>query len=235
MTIEAKARDSTNAWSDTEKIELMLGSQSISIGNPSGQDPVTGTTSISGTFLSPDPVAVEWRIGRGQWQEIPVGSSEDYTSVDWSVNWDTTELEDGFHRIAVQGRDRSGVISDELRRTVEVDNYPPAPDLSIFGSISVEEYGIPIEESFVNTFLEVRVDIRTMAMLMLKMWLFICASRSQAREATVPLIEPGQVVGVVLIGIQWKVVHKNWKSSSIQGKQLLKQIAQIILASSISL
>ena len=89
LTIEVKARDSTNAWSDTEEIELMLGSQSISIGNPSGQDPITGTTSISGTFLSPNPDFVEWRIGRGEWRQIPVSSSEEYTSVDWSVNWDT--------------------------------------------------------------------------------------------------------------------------------------------------
>ena len=60
LTIEVKARDSTNAWSDTEEIELMLGSQSISIGNPSGQDPITGTTSISGTFLSPNPDFIKY-------------------------------------------------------------------------------------------------------------------------------------------------------------------------------
>ncbi|MDE0708705.1 MAG: S8 family serine peptidase, partial [Candidatus Poseidoniales archaeon] len=55
LTIEVKARDTTNAWSDTEVSELMLGSQSISIGNPSGQESVSGTTGISGTFLTPNP------------------------------------------------------------------------------------------------------------------------------------------------------------------------------------
>ena len=199
ITIEVKARDSTNAWSDTEVVELMLGSQSISIGNPSGQEPVSGSTTISGTFLSPNPISVEWRIGRGDWQEIAVSSSQDYTSVDWSVNWDTTQLEDGFHRIAVQGRDQSGVISDELRRTVEVDNFPPAPDLSIFGSISVEEYGVPVEEAFVNTFLEVRADIRNNGDADAEdVVVHLREEGSKRSEATIPLIEPGQVVQVIL-------------------------------------
>jgi subtilisin family serine protease len=199
ITIEVKARDSTNAWSDTEVVELMLGSQSISIGNPSGQEPVSGMTSISGTFLSPNPISVEWRIGRGEWNEISVSSSQDYTTVDWSVNWDTTQLEDGFHRIAVQGRDQSGVISDELRRTVEVDNFPPAPDLSIFGSISVEEYGVPVEEAYVNTFLEVRADIRNNGDADAEeVVVHLREEGTKRSEATIPLIEPGQVVEVIL-------------------------------------
>ncbi|MEE2758791.1 MAG: S8 family serine peptidase [Candidatus Thermoplasmatota archaeon] len=221
LTIEAKARDSTNAWSDNAETELMLGSQSISIGNPSGQDPVSGTTTISGTFLSPNPIAVEWRIGRGQWQEIPVSSSQEYTSVDWSVNWDTTDLEDGFHRIAVQGRDQSGVISDELRRTVEVDNFPPAPDLSIFGSISVEEYGIPVEEAFVNTFLEVRVDIRNNGDADAEdVVVHLREEGTKRSEATVPLIEPGQVVGVVL--------YWNPMASGTQGLEVIIDPGQAI-------
>ncbi|MBJ84408.1 MAG: hypothetical protein CMB52_02675 [Euryarchaeota archaeon] len=199
LTIEVRARDSNDAWSGDSWVELMLGGQSISIGNPSGQDPVSGTTSISGTFLSPDPDYVEWRIGRGQWQQIPVSSSEEYTSVDWSVNWDTTELEDGFHRIAVQGRDHSGVMSDELRRTVEVDNFPPAPDLSIFGSLSVEEFGIPVENAYVNTFLEVRVDVRNNGDADAEdVVVHLREQGTKRSEATVPLIEPGQVVGVIL-------------------------------------
>ncbi|MEE2747913.1 MAG: S8 family serine peptidase [Candidatus Thermoplasmatota archaeon] len=199
ITIEVKARDSTNAWSDTEVVELMLGSQSISIGNPSGQEAVSGSTTISGTFLSPNPISVDWRIGRGEWQEISVSSSQDYTTVDWSVNWDTTQLEDGFHRIAVQGRDQSGVISDELRRTVEVDNFPPAPDLSFFGSISVEEFGIPVEEAFVNTFLEVRADVRNNGDADAEdVVVHLREEGTKRSEATIPLIEPGQVVEVIL-------------------------------------
>ncbi|MDE0574882.1 MAG: S8 family serine peptidase [Candidatus Poseidoniales archaeon] len=199
LTIEVKARDSTNAWSDTAVLELMLGSQSISIGNPSGQEPVSGTTTISGTFLTPDPISVEWRIGRGEWNEISVSTSQEYTTADWSVNWDTTQLEDGFHRIAVQGRDQSGIISDELRRTVEVDNFPPAADLSIYGSISVEEYGVPVEDAYVNTFLEVRVDVRNNGDADAEnVVVHLREFETKRSEATIPIIEPGQVIEVIL-------------------------------------
>ena len=199
LTIEVKARDSSNSWSDTEEIEVMLGSQSISIGNPSGQEPISGSTRISGTFLTPNPISVEWRIDRGSWQEIPVSSSEDYTTVDWSVNWDTTEMEDGYHRIAVQGRDQSGVISDELRRTVEVDNFPPAPELSIYGSISVEEYGVPVEDAYVNTFLEIRAEVRNNGDLEAEdVAVHLREGANKRGEATIPVIEPGQVVEVIL-------------------------------------
>ena len=199
ITIEVKARDSSNSWSDTEEIEVMLGSQSISIGNPGGQEPISGSTRISGTFLTPNPISVEWRIDRGQWQEIPVSSSEDYTTVDWSVDWDTTEMEDGYHRIAVQGRDQSGVISDELRRTVEVDNFPPAPELSIYGSISVEEYGVPVDDAYVNTFLEVRAEVRNNGDLEAEdVTVHLREGVNKRGEATIPVIEPGQVVEVIL-------------------------------------
>ena len=199
LFVEVKAHDSTGAWSQTNDTSFWMGRQTISIENPSGQNPVSGTTTISGTFLSPNPIAVEWRVGRGEWQEIPVSSSSSYTEVDWSINWDTTELDDGTHRIAVQGRDQSGVISDELRRTIEIDNYPPAPELSIFGSISVEEYGVPVEESYVNTFLEVRVDVRNYGDLVAEdVVVHLREQGAKRSEAVIPIIEPGQVVGVVL-------------------------------------
>jgi subtilisin family serine protease len=199
LTIEVKARDSTNAWSGNEEIEVMLGSQSISIGNPSGQTAVNGFTTISGTFLTPNPISIEWRIDREPWQEISVSSSQDYTSVDWNVNWDTSDVDDGFHRIAVKGRDQSGVVSDELRRTVEVDNYPPAPDLSVFGSVSVQEYGIPIGEAYVNTFLEVRADIRNNGDAEAEnIEIHLREFDTKRSEATIPKLEPGEIAEVVL-------------------------------------
>ncbi|MDP6899401.1 MAG: S8 family serine peptidase [Candidatus Thalassarchaeaceae archaeon] len=199
LTFEVKARDSTNAWSDTESLDVWLGSQSISIGSPSGQEPVDGLTTISGTFLTPNPIAVQWRIDREPWQEIAVSSSQEYTSVDWNVNWDTTQVDDGFHTMKIQGRDQSGVLSDEVRRTIEVDNYPPAPDLSIFGSISVEEYGISVDEAYVNTFLEIHVDVRNNGDADAEnVVVHLREEGSKRSEATISRLGPGQVTEVIL-------------------------------------
>ena len=43
---------------------------------------------------------------------------------------------------------------------MEVDNDPPAPDLIFRSGISVSEYGLPVSETFVNTFLEVSCEVR---------------------------------------------------------------------------
>ena len=54
-----------------------------------------------------------------------------------------------------------GVTSEEIRRVVRVDNIEPMPDLVFVSkSISVQEFGIPMQESYVNTFLAVRATIR---------------------------------------------------------------------------
>ncbi|CAI8398540.1 MAG: Serine protease AprX [Marine Group II euryarchaeote MED-G33] len=199
LTIEVRARDSTDTWSETAIVELMVGTQSISIDSPSGNEPVSGVAEIAGTFKSPDSESVEVRVGKGEWEAAWLQGGGGYSEKAWDFDWDTTEVEDGTYRIAVRGYDHSGVISDELRRTVEVDNYPPAPDLSIFGSISVEEYGVPVEEAYVNTFLEVRAEIRNNGDADAEeVVVHLREEGTKRSEATIPLIEPGQVIEVVL-------------------------------------
>ena len=79
----------------------------------------------------------------------------------WSFNWDTTQFKDDEYRISVRVVSAVGVVSDEIRRVVTVDNIDPMPDLLFVSkSISVQEFGIPMQESYVNTFLEVRATIR---------------------------------------------------------------------------
>ena len=79
----------------------------------------------------------------------------------WSFNWDTTQHKDEEYRISVRAISAVGVTSEEIRRVVRVDNVDPMPDLVFVSkSISIQEFGIPMQESYVNTFLEVRATIR---------------------------------------------------------------------------
>ena len=195
---EVKALMDNQIWSNTTSVQLRQGAQELNLLEPSGQSAISGMTEISGTFLTPEHNMVEWRIDRGEWQEHAV-SRPDYTTASWSLNWDSTEVDDGMHQIAIRGVDKSLVITDEIRKSIEVDNYPPAPALSVFGSISVEEYGIPVEDAFVNTFLEVRADIRNNGDADAEEVVVHLREQGTKRsEATIPLIEPGQVVEVVL-------------------------------------
>ncbi|MBR79371.1 MAG: hypothetical protein CMA88_01095 [Euryarchaeota archaeon] len=85
----------------------------------------------------------------------------DYGWTGWSFNWDTRLLKDDEYRLSVRVVSAVGVVSEEIRRLVRVDNIDPMPDLLFVSkSISVQEFGIPMQEAYVNTFLEVRATIR---------------------------------------------------------------------------
>jgi hypothetical protein len=120
--------------------------------------------------------------------------------VPWSFNWDTTQHKDEEYRISVRVVSAVGVISQEIRRVIRVDNIDPMPDLVFVSkSISVQEFGIPMQESYVNTFLEVRATIRntgdqaaTDVGVILEEW------GERRDEYVIPNIDTGQFVEVVM-------------------------------------
>ena len=62
----------------------------------------------------------------------------------WSFNWDTTQFKDDEYRISVRVVSAVGVVSDEIRRVVTVDNIDPMPDLLFVSkSISVKSSAFP--------------------------------------------------------------------------------------------
>ena len=118
----------------------------------------------------------------------------------WSFNWDTTQHKDEEYRISVRVISAVGVTSEEIRRVVRVDNIDPMPDLLFVSkSISIQEFGIPMQESYVNTFLEVRATIRntgdqaaTNVGVILEEW------GERRDEYVIANIDSGQFVEVVL-------------------------------------
>ncbi len=94
-------------------------------------------------------------------QETASCKDDDYGWTDWSFNLDTTQYKDDEYRISVRVLSAIGVVSEEIRRVVRFDNVDPMPDLKfVSNSISVQEFGIPMQQAYVNTFLEVRATIR---------------------------------------------------------------------------
>ena len=118
----------------------------------------------------------------------------------WSFDWDTTQYKDDEYRLSVRIVSAIGVFSEELRRFVQINNVEPMPDLVFVSkSISVQEFGIPMQESYVNTFLEVRATIRntgdqaaTGVGVILEEW------GERRDEYVISNIDTGQFVEVVL-------------------------------------
>ena len=144
-----------------------------------------------------------FRESKSTWSEGGwVGSCQDndhgWTS--WSFDLDTTQYKDDEYRLSVRIVSAVGIVSEELRRVIQIDNVEPMPDLLFVSkSVSVQEFGIPMQESYVNTFLEVRATIRntgdqaaTNVGVILEEW------GERRDEYVIANIDTGQFVEVVL-------------------------------------
>ncbi len=199
IIIKAKARNEFNVWSEMEQSEHPVGLLEVTLGGPSGQSPVSGNTNIFGGWESVNGASIQWRLGTENWETAQQFGGTGSDSGDWSVNWDTTAVNDGFYRISVRVVSGDGIFSDEVRRTVEVDNDPPAPDLIFRSGISVSEYGLPVSETFVNTFLEVSCEVRNDGDLdATEVTVYLKENGARKDELIIPSIGSGDIVDVVL-------------------------------------
>ena len=212
IIIEAQAKNEFGQWSEVAEQKHEVGLVAVTMGGPSGQTAVSGNVNVFGTWESVNGGSVQWRIGTESWETAQTFGGSGSSDGDWSVTWNTEDFDDGFYRISVRMISGDGIFSDEVKRVVEVDNDPPAPNLVFRTGLSVEEYGTPISETYVNTFLEVRTEIRNdgdMAASNLAISLYEDGSRKD--EMVLPSIDSGDIVEVVLY----------WNPTTIGDKSLM--------------
>lgn len=199
IIIKVKARNEFNVWSEMEQSEHPVGLVEVSLGGPSGQSPVSGNTNIFGGWESVNGGEIQWRLGTDGWETAEQFGGSGSSSGDWSVSWDTRSVNDGFYRISVRVVSGDGIFSEEVRRTVEVDNDPPAPDLIFRSGITISEYGLPIAETYVNTFLEVSCEVRNDGDLdATEVTIYLKENGARKDEVVIPSIGSGDIVEIVL-------------------------------------
>tara|TARA_B100001175_G_scaffold317752_1_gene336171 strand:- start:6336 stop:11120 length:4785 start_codon:yes stop_codon:yes gene_type:complete len=213
IIIKAKARNEFNVWSEMEQSEHLVGLIDVTLGGPSGQTPVSGNINIFGGWESVNGGNIQWRLGTENWDTAQQFGGSGSDSGDWSVNWDTTTVNDGFYRISVRVVSGDGIFSEEVRRTVEVDNDPPAPDLIFRSGITISEYGLPVSDTFVNTFLEVGCEVRNDGDLdATEVTVYLKENGARKDEIVIPSIGSGDIVDVVLY---WNPLTLGERSLSI--------------------
>ena len=199
IIIKVKARNEFNVWSEMEQSEHPVGLVEVSLGGPSGQSPISGNTNIFGGWESVNGGEIQWRLGTDEWETAEQFGGSGSSSGDWSVSWDTRSVNDGFYRISVRVVSGDGIFSEEVRRTVEVDNDPPAPDLIFRSGITISEYGLPIAETYVNTFLEVSCEVRNDGDLdATEVTIYLKENGARKDEVVIPSIGSGDIVEIVL-------------------------------------
>ena len=199
VIIEAQAKNEFGQWSDVIEQKHEVGLVAVTMGGPSGQSPVSGNVNVFGTWDSVNGGTAQWRLGTDSWGTAQTFGGSGSGSGDWSVTWSTEDVDDGFYRLSARMVSGDGIYSEEIRRTVEVDNDPPAPNLMFRTGLSVEEYGIHLTQTYVNTFLEIRTEIRNdgdLAASNLAIALYEDGSRKD--EMVLPSIDSGDIIEVVL-------------------------------------
>jgi hypothetical protein len=176
-----------------------VGLVAVTMGGPSGQSPISGDVNVFGTWDSVNGGTVQWRLGTDSWETAQTFGGSGSGNGDWSVTWNTEDVDDGFYRLSSRMVSGDGIYSEEIRRTVEVDNDPPAADLIFRSGLSIEEYGIHLTETYVNTFLEVRTEIRNDGDLTASnLAISLYEDGSRKDEMVLPSIDSGDIVEVVL-------------------------------------
>ena len=113
--------------------------------------------------------------------------------------WDSTEHPDGSHRISLRFISGTSVRSEEVRVTLDIDNQPPAPDLMFRSGITVSEWGIPLSETYVNSFVDVSAEIRNDGdESATNVVVYLLEEGTRKYELTIPTIDSGDIVDVTL-------------------------------------
>ena len=200
LTVKAVAKNELGTWSDETTMEYLVGTVNITMNSPSGQNELIGEIEVSGDFETVKGATIQWRLDTEDWEDMAVYGGNGQSSGDWSFNWDSTSVKDDEYRISVRLVSGVGVVSEEIRRQVIVDNNPPIPDL-IFSSssITVEEFGVSITEAYVNTFLEVRAKIRNNGdVLANDVGVILEENGFRRDEFLIPVMNTGDYIDVVL-------------------------------------
>ncbi len=202
VNLEMRARSVNGTWSNLTQGTYQLGWIEVTLDGPSGTKAVNGTVEISGEYASVGPGEVEVRIGKDGWQTVwNIGSgfsTERQETGTWRYDWDSTATPDGWIRIATRVVADDGYRSTELRRSVEIDNLPPTPRFEI-GAISVLEFGMPLHSAHVNSYLEVRADLRNIGdAAATDVSLVLYEDSATKDEFTLPRIDPGDTIPITL-------------------------------------
>ena len=132
----------------------------VSISEPALGTALVGLVDFSGTVEGTDHDRVEYKVGGDDWQLGDDLQEQEEGSQSWSFSWDSTQVSDGSHRISVRMVNTSGVASDVVKRTYEVDNLPAAPNFAFTGTVGVYDGGLPVNNAVAGTVLEVRFGLR---------------------------------------------------------------------------
>ena len=150
----------TEAESNIDFRVINLARMKVTIASPNVGQSVSGMVEFSGTVDGVQHDYMEYKVDNGEWEFATELPNLEVGSQDWSYNWDSTTVSDGSTRLSFRMVNESGVKTDDIRRTIDVDNMPAAPDFVFTGVVEVlDEVGLPVQTAVAGSILTVRFTI----------------------------------------------------------------------------
>ncbi|MEC7483671.1 MAG: CARDB domain-containing protein, partial [Candidatus Thermoplasmatota archaeon] len=163
LLLQAKASDDDGNVSNVAYRKFMVSRESILIDTPISRNALTGTVEVKGEVEGVEHERIEYRVDDGDWlfgSSIQTNNNPgDDGKSSWSFNWDTTEIDDGFRQLSVRMVNNSGKESQIAQRSYTIDNIDPAPSLRFIGDVEVLNRGMPAEEAYQGSLLELKFDV----------------------------------------------------------------------------
>ena len=180
-----------------------IGKMVANFGSPSSGSTVDGFVTFSGTAQGIDPDYLIYRVNSEEWINAFTFDQEDYGPQDWSFTWDSTEVNDGSHKISIRLVNASGAESDITRRTFTIDNLPAAPELRFQGTVEVYDQDLPAQSAVAGTILEVHFGVvntgdADASDLHLKLDAPGSSSNTYPSEGRLPSLGQGETISVIL-------------------------------------
>ncbi len=150
----------TEAESNIDFRVINLARMKVTIASPNVGQSVSGLVEFTGTVDGVQHDYMEYKVDNGEWEFATELPDLEVGSQDWSYNWDSTTVSDGSTRLSFRMVNESGVKTDDIRRTIDVDNMPAAPDFIFTGVVEVlDEVGLPVQTAVAGSILTVRFTI----------------------------------------------------------------------------
>ena len=199
IKISVQARNEWDQWSNKQRQNHDIGRVGITLDSPSGQNAVEGNVQFEGEYETVNGGTLQWRIGKEDWVDERTYAGSGGTKDMFNFIWDSTQHPDGEQRISLRFVSSTGVRSEEVRVSLEIDNQPPAPDLIFRSGITVSEWGIPLSETYVNSFVDVSAEIRNDGdQSATNVVVYLLEEGTRKYELNIPTIDSGDIVDVTL-------------------------------------
>ena len=162
VLVSVRAFDSeTEAESAVDFRVINLARMGITLASPVVGTSLQGNVDFSGTVEGVEHDYIEFKVDSGEWQfgmnlpDLEVGNQ------DWSFSWDSREVPDGSTRLSFRMVNESGLKTDDVRRTFNIDNQPAAPDFIFIGVVEIkDEVGLPMLSAVAGSALTVDFTIK---------------------------------------------------------------------------